>query len=293
MKVLILGATGMLGQSLMTEAHKRGYNLAGASRNGPDIRVDITNDNALREIVDSFCPEVIINSAAITKLSICENDPGLAYRVNAKPAGVLAEFSRNNNTYLVQISTDHYFTGDRDLKHSENSPVCLLNEYARTKYAGEKFTLTYSKGLVIRTNIVGFRNKKGLPTFLEWVLQSIENDLSITLFEDFFTSSIHVKQFSAALFDILEKLPTGVINLASSEVLNKKVFIESIATRLGYKLSNTQVGSVLELKDVRRAESLGLDVTKAETILGYKLSAFDEVIESIISEYRGSCNAVG
>lgn len=293
MKVLILGATGMLGQSLMNEARKRGINVAGASRNGPDIRVDITDDKALRDAVDSFCPEIIINSAAITNLSICENDPGLAYLVNAKPAGVLAEILRNSNAYLVQISTDHYFTGDRDIKHSEGSPVCLLNEYARTKYAGEEFTLTYSRGLVLRTNIVGFRYKKGLPTFLEWVVQSIENDLSMTLFEDFFTSSIHVKQFSAALFDLLDKFPTGVINFASREVFNKKVFIESVATRLGYKLSNTQAGSVLELKDVCRAESLGLDVTKAENMLGYKLSTFDEVIESVISEYRGSCNAVG
>ncbi len=293
MKVLVLGATGMLGQALMYEARERGINLAGASRNGPDIHVDMTDDKALREAVDSFCPEVIINTVAITNLSICENDPGLAYLVNAKPVGVLAEISRNNNAYLVQVSTDHYFTGDRDTKHLEDSPVCLLNEYARTKYTGERFALTCSKGLVVRTNVVGFRYKKGSPTFLEWVIQSIENDLPITLFDDFFTSSIHVKQFSGALFDILDRFPTGILNFASREVSTKKIFIESIATRLGYKLSNAKVGSVLELSDVRRGESLGLDVTKAETMLGYKLSTLDEVIESIISEYEDSCNAMG
>ncbi len=63
----------------------------------------------------------------------------------------------------MQISTDHYFCGQGDLKHDESAPVTLLNEYARTKYAGEAFALTNPEACVIRTNVVGFRGWEVRP----------------------------------------------------------------------------------------------------------------------------------
>ena len=50
---------------------------------------------------------------------------------------------------------------------------------------------------------------------------------------------------------------------------------------------------MLKLDDVPRAESLGLDVTKAESLLGYKLPSLGEVIESVVCEYEESRNAMG
>lgn len=277
----------MLGQALIREIKGRDFEAIGIARSGADISCDIIDDKALRSIISSVQPQIIINTAAIVNLSKCEERPDYAYLVNARPAAIMADLSLKTGIYYIQISTDHYFTGDRDIKHTEEHPIRLINEYGRTKYAAERFALTCPDALVVRTNIVGFRNKQETPTFVEWVIQSLENNSPITLFDDYFTSSIHVTQFSSALLDIIEKRSNGILNLASGDVFSKKSFIYALAKKLGYSLSNAKIGSVFESGDLIRAESLGLDVGLAEKILGYKLFTLEEVIVSIVNEYKG------
>jgi dTDP-4-dehydrorhamnose reductase len=286
MKVLLIGSTGMLGQALMYEMIRRGMDVIGIARSGADISCDIVDDRTLSNIILSIKPQIIINSAAMVSLKKCEDKPDYTYLINARPASILAEISIKAGIFYIQISTDHYYTGDCNLKHTEEHPIRLINEYARTKYAAERFALTCPSALVIRTNIVGFSNKIDAPTFVEWAIQNIENNSPITLFNDYFTSSIHVTQFSSALLDIIENRPNGVLNLASREVFSKKAFICALAKKMGYPLTNIKIGSVFDAGDASRAESLGLDVGKAETILGYELPTLEEVITSIVEKYE-------
>ena len=286
MKALVIGSTGMLGQALMCEMKRRGIDVIGIARSGADISCDIVDDQTLSNIILSIKPQIIINSAAMVSLAKCEENPDYAYLINARSASIIAEIARKAGIYYVQISTDHYYTGDCNIKHTEERPIQLINEYARTKYAAERFTLTNPNALVVRTNIVGFRNKIETPTFVEWAIQNIETNSPMTLFDDYFTSSIHVTQFSSALLDIIEKSPNGVLNLASREVFSKKTFICALAKKVGYALTNVKTSSVFDASGASRAESLGLDVGKAEAILGYELPILDEVITSIVKEYE-------
>jgi dTDP-4-dehydrorhamnose reductase len=285
MKVIIFGSTGMLGQALQKEAQNRNHSITGIARNNADICADIANDSSLKEILASIKPDVVINTVAIVSHDECENNPAQAYLVNARPAAILSDMCNKINAYYVHISTDHYFKGDKNKKHDETYPVSIVNEYARTKYAGEVFALLNTKSLVVRTNIVGFRHLPNQPTFLEWVLNSIKNDLPMTLFEDYFTSSINITQLSKYLFDLITKRPAGIVNLACRDVSSKKEFIEAIAHGLNVHLSQVTPGSVFNLHGALRAESLGLDVTKAETILQNRLPTFEQVISSIIEDY--------
>ena len=286
MKILVIGSTGMLGQALVCEIKRRGIEVIGIARSGADISCDIVDDRELLNIIASIKPQIIINSAAMVSLAKCEEKPGYAYLINARSASIIAEISLKTGIYFIQISTDHYYTGDGNIKHTEEHPIRLINEYGRTKYAAEIFALTNPNALVIRTNIVGFRNKIETPTFVEWAIQNIENNSPMTLFDDYFISSIHVKQFSSALLDIIEKNHTGVLNLASREVFSKKTFICALAKKMGYPLTTVKIGSVFDAGDASRAESLGLDVAKAETILGYELPTLEDVITSIVEEYE-------
>ena len=205
--------------------------------------------------------------------------------MNARAVAVMANLCMRHGSYFIQISTDHYFRGDGDGKHAESAQVSLVNEYAMSKYAGESFALTCPNALIIRTNIIGFR-RRGAQTFVEWAIQSLENGSRMTLFEDFFTSSLHVGGFAAALFDLIPAKTSGILNLASKEVSNKKQFIEMLADALGFFASNVVTGSVESLTDARRANSLGLDVSKAEALLGYDLPTARQVVGALANEYR-------
>lgn len=285
MKVLIIGASGMLGRALLSEAAVRGMTAWGAARSGTEFCLDATRDDELDILIDRLKPEVVINTAALTNISECQKNPGQAYLINARFVGILANVCLKRQIWLVHISTDHYFTGDKDKRHDESSPVSLVNEYARTKYTGERFALTNPSALIIRTNIVGFRGRKDNPTFMEWVVQSLKGGLPMVLFDDSFVSSIHSRQFAIILFDLFKERPQGVLNIASRDVFNKKSLIENIAVRLGYQLRNAKTGSIFDFQGVPRAESLGLDVSRAESIIKRRLPDMQAVIDSTISEY--------
>ena len=252
MKVIIFGSTGMLGQALQKEARTRNYNVTGVARKNTDICIDIVNDSSLKECLDRIKPDIVINTVAIVKHDECEQNPAQAYLVNARPASILSDICNRKGAYYVQISTDHYFTGDKNKKHDETHQVRLLNEYAKTKYVAEVFALLNADSLVVRTNIVGFCNLQNQPTFLEWVISCLKNDMPMTLFEDYFTSSINVTQFSAHLFDLIDKRPNGIVNLASRDVTSKKDFIEAIALKLNFHLSRVEIGSVFKLASVEQ-----------------------------------------
>lgn len=285
MKIVILGGTGLLGQALQKEIKKRKYNVVTVARQNADYCIDITDDAELKRMIIETKPNLVINACAIVNHKICDENPEIAYITNSRPSSILSNLAKEYNFKYVYISTDGYFNGDKNSKHSELSQIELLNEYARTKYIGEIFALTNKKSLVVRTNIVGFRGNNNQPTFVEWVIKALMNKENMTLFDDYYTSSISTTQFSKVLLDIIEKDISGVLNIASSEVFSKKEFIETLAENFNFSLENTKTGKVSTLTTSRRADSLGLDVSKVENILGYKLPTLKEVINQLKKEY--------
>lgn len=285
MKILVLGATGMLGQAIMEQARLRGIEALGAARKNSDIILDVSDTSVLSSTLREVKPNVVINTVADVNLAACENHPGLAYTVNARPAAILAKQAQEMGTYFIQISTDHYYVGDMPFQHREEEHVQIINEYARTKYAGEQFTLTCPGALVIRTNIVGFRGKKQAPTFVEWIINSLKSHEEITLFNDYYTSSIDTLHFAGILFDLLDLRPAGVINIASRECFSKKDFIIKVAAALGYSEFPCCEGSVIAASTIPRANNLGLDVSKAEKLLQQNMPDLNQVVASLLRVY--------
>ena len=284
-KICILGATGLLGQALVREGKKRNLSVIGVARKNADVNLDITKDSDLKNFIENNNFDCVINTCAYVNHDVCEKSPGEAYLLNSRPSAILAGLSLEYDFKYVYISTDGYFNGDSKNVHNEEATVQFFNEYARTKYAGECFALTNANSLVVRTNIVGFKGAE-TPTFAEWVIENLSKQNMITLFDDYYTSSISVSQFSNALYDLISKDVCGRINLASSEVSSKKEFITKLAEVFNFSLSNTTIGSIKNLLGSRRADSLGLDITKAEKLLGYKLPNLMEVIEELHDEYK-------
>jgi len=274
----------MLGQELTRYLTEVGNEVIGIARKNADFNFDISEDEKLLECFESEKPDIVINTIAIVNLNNCEIDKGNAYIVNSRPAGIISNYCFENDIYFVQISTDHYYSGDNDKKHSETDNIYLLNEYARTKYLAEILSLTNPNALVIRTNIVGFRGWEN-DTFVEWALHSLKSNDEINVFEDYYTSSIDVYNFSKILWDLINDKPSGIYNLASSDVSSKKDFIFSLAASFDLSTSNC-TPTKINNDEFKRATSLGLDTRKIENYLGYKLPTLKEVTDSLKKHYE-------
>jgi len=284
MKTLLLGSTGLLGQAVAREARRRGVEPREAARRGAPIQVDIADDAALRTLLDAERPDLVVNCAALVDMDLCERDPALAWRVNARPLAFLVEWSRASGGRLLHVSTDHYFTEGYAAAHDETAPVSLVNEYARSKFAGEAFALTAANALVLRTSIVGIRGWEQ-PTFAEWAIDAVENDRPVVLFSDAWSSSIDVPSFARAAFDMVEAGASGLYNLAAHEVYTKEQFVREIARQCGQNLTGAKTGSVRVLS-TPRAHCLGLDVRRAEAVLGYGLPHLAELVASVLQQYK-------
>jgi dTDP-4-dehydrorhamnose reductase len=285
--LLVLGSTGLLGQALVAEARSRGQSCTGVARSGSDHDLDAGDAPALAALAHELRPAAIVNCVAVTDLAACEADPALAFGVNARIPALLAQLARELESKLVHISSDHYFTGDGSWAHREDAEVELVNEYARSKYAGERLALTDPAALAVRTNIVGIRRWPGRPTFAEWALEAIESGRPMTLFDDFHTSSISARACAAATLDLVRAGVGGLVNVASREVASKRAFVLALARELHVEPGPVRAGSVRELRP-RRAESLGLDVTRAQRELGRMLPDLAETVAAVVRESHGA-----
>lgn len=283
---LIIGDTGLLGQALVARGRLLGLDVRGASRRSPDIALDALQTSALEQTLDAIRPSWVINAAGLIDVNQCEKAPEMAWLANARLPAILASSCAARDIRFLHISTDHYYTGDGATPHPETHPVALVNEYARTKYAGECMVLTYPQTLVIRTNIVGFRGWRGAPTFVEWLLDALEQQTPIGLYTDFYTSSLCATQLAEALFLLLETPAHGILNIASREGSSKLEFATALAQSCGLSIKAAHGASLRSLAGARRADSLVLNTDKAEKILNIQLPDLAAVVRQLAREYN-------
>ncbi|MBI2825581.1 MAG: dTDP-4-dehydrorhamnose reductase [Planctomycetia bacterium] len=143
-RILLLGAGGQLGCELARSLPALGEVVPTARKpaaaTAPDeyVRLNIADTDALRRTVREIRPTVIVNAAAYTAVDAAEADPATAAAVNALAPAVLAEESRRLDAALVHYSTDYVFDGAGYRPWREDDRTGPLNEYGRTKLAGEE-----------------------------------------------------------------------------------------------------------------------------------------------------------
>jgi dTDP-4-dehydrorhamnose reductase len=280
---MVMGATGMLGRAVMGEAAEHFESVVGVARSNAEITLDLADAEATEIALTRLAPALVINAAAITSLDACARDPGLALRVNARSVAVVADYCRRYSCRLVQISTDHFFTGDSNIAHDEMAPVSLVNDYARSKFAGEAFALAVPSSLVIRTNVTGRRGQAERPTLIEWLLAQLEAGAPITGFTDYFASTLDSGTLAKAILDLIRREHTGIYNVASRDIASKFEFLASVARLCGHPDDRIEPGCVGALA-TPRAESCGLDVRKAERDLGYRLPNLAQVVAKLVEQ---------
>ena len=135
MKILITGANGMLAKAVRNEFKEEELICTDVAE------LDITNLEAVEKFVADVKPNLVINCAAYTAVDKAEEQPELAYKINAIGPKNLAIASKQNDAILVHISTDYVFGGDKPVEedYSEEDEKNPQAVYGTTKLEGEKF----------------------------------------------------------------------------------------------------------------------------------------------------------
>jgi dTDP-4-dehydrorhamnose reductase len=140
-RYLITGAAGMLGRDLQVAL--AGRDVTALSR----ADLDITNLAAVRSAVAGH--DVIVNSAAYTKVDEAESHEIEANAINAIGAGNLATAAAEIGARFVQLSTDYVFDGSATTPYPEDAPLAPVSAYGRTKADGERLARAANPSTII------------------------------------------------------------------------------------------------------------------------------------------------
>lgn len=160
MKILLTGAGGQLGNELYPGLSQMGevvaVDLDCTHSNAADCRsLDFSDFAALEVTLNRMQPDLVVNAAAFTAVDKAEEEPELAFRVNAEAPGRIARWARRNDCALLHYSTDYVFDGTSPRPYIESDQPSPLNIYGESKLAGERAVESSGcQHLIIRTSWV-------------------------------------------------------------------------------------------------------------------------------------------
>ena len=172
MKIAVFGSNGQIGQSLKENFRNTSYELIFTERKD----LDITNKDEINKFISDVRPELIINSAAYTKVDDAEDNKKLAKLCNDTAPSNISYACKKYNCKLIHISTDYVFNGKLVGEYVENDSTDPLSYYGKTKLDGEKAIIKSGcRYIIIRTSwVFSEYGKNFLKTILPCVVTQVD-----------------------------------------------------------------------------------------------------------------------
>ncbi len=134
MRILIIGAKGLVGSALVEHCLATGDEVLSYDHKG----LDITDTDAVESVIVSQRPEVVFNCAAWTDVDGCESDPERARQVNSLGPENLGRAAHKANAILITISTDYVFAGEKNGFYTQRDQPRPISIYGHYKLEGER-----------------------------------------------------------------------------------------------------------------------------------------------------------
>ena len=292
MRILVTGASGLLGLNTALEASQQHEVFGSVNKNEIKtttftvIQSDLTEPGALESLFDESQPEWVINCAALANLEDCEANPALAEKLNSELPEKLANHVAKGGARLVHLSTDAVFDGEYG-NYSEEDEPNPLSLYARTKLSGERAVLAANPdAIVARVNLFGW-SLSGKRSLAEWFVNNLSAGNNIKGFTDVYFCPLLVTHLANLLLKMLEIELRGLYHVVSSECSNKYDFGVRLARLFGFEESLIEPASVSQSGlSAARSPKLTLKADKLIRELGTLTPGLTEGLAGFYSQYE-------
>lgn len=230
-KVLVFGSNGMLGNYLCNMLEKKGYTVV---RN--DISsggVDITKELEVRNSVYESNAQYVVNCAAYTNVNMAEEQPEIAFKVNADAPKYMAKICKQLNIPFIHISTDYIFGDNKEDGYPEEyDRFNPLNAYGKSKLEGERNVLEEGKDTyIIRTSWLFGPNA---TNFISKISEAARKNPELKVVTDEIGCPTHVKDLSEGILLAVEnKIQPGIYHVCSRDSLSRYEFAKEILAQQG------------------------------------------------------------
>ena len=286
LKILVLGARGRLGAAL-TRLYAADHEVTALGRE----QLDLLRLSQIRDRLSRHSFDALINAAGITSVDYCEDHPDEAHDSNAAGPEIIAKVCHERGARLLHLSTDYVFDGAGRSLCRETDPTAPLNEYGRSKLAGERLVLAACpSALVLRVSWLFGPDKDSFP---DRVVKTALAEDRVTAIADKWSSPTHAGDLAGWMLPFLQehRAASGLLHLcnaghASWQEYGQKAL--DLAAQLGLPLRARTVEPVsmhgfAEFK-AARPPFTSLDTSRFTEITGIKPRRWEEALLAYLTE---------
>ncbi|MEM3833393.1 MAG: dTDP-4-dehydrorhamnose reductase [Thermoprotei archaeon] len=290
MKILVTGASGLLGHKIVQIALKKGHEVYAIYNEhkvdiGISIQLDITNRDKLFEKIFQLKPDTIIHAAAYTDVEGSEINKELAWKINAEATKNIAKASANIDSHMIYVSTDYVFDGEKGLYSEEDAPN-PINYYGYTKLKGEEFTKeSNTKYCIARASVIygwAYTHKQNFAT---WIINNLKQGKEIKIITDQYVSPTLNTNLAEMLLEIAEREITGILHTAGATRTSRYNFAKKLAEIFDLNPDLIKQAKINEMSwKAKRPKDSSLDIKKALKILNQKPLELEHALKKMKEE---------
>ena len=293
MKFLITGSNGLLGQKLIQKlsrlssvdliATSIGKNRLSNIENYKYVSLDITDKDNVNDVISRENPDVVINTAAMTNVDLCEDEKERCDALNVDAVRYLANACLKISAHLIHISTDFIFDGE-DGPYKEEDKPNPLSYYGLSKLDSEKILYKHECNWTILRTIIIFGVGEGLSkgNIVLWAKEALEKGEDLNIIDDQFRAPTLAEDLADACIIAANKKEYGIFNTSGKDIMSIYEMVERIGKH--YKLNTANLNRIstdtLNQK-AKRPPRTGFVLDKAKEILGYNPHSFEESLSII------------
>ncbi len=245
--------------------------------------LDLSSAATFDSLLSSFDPDLVVHTAGLTNIELCEAQPELARRVNVELTENVAQCCFNRRVKMVHISTDHLFAGTESFRNETAEPA-PVNVYARTKADAEAAVATLCPdALVVRTNFYGW-GPSYRRSFSDTIIDTLRQGKDINLFDDVYFTPVVVDILVESVHRLVDGGLSGTFHVVGDERLSKFEFGLKIANRFGLDHRLVKAGKITERAGlVRRPLDMSLCNAKARAATGTQFGNVADHLDMLFS----------
>lgn len=214
-KIALIGSNGQLGSDLLKILSPL-YKVKPLTHRD----IEITDKERMHKVLKTFKPDILISTAAYTRVDEGESAPEKAFLINTVGTKNLAEYCAEKNITLLFYSTDYVFGQDskRRKPYTENDIPGPINTYGISKLAGEEYIKsTLKKWFIIRTTgLFGVAGSSGKGyNFVELMIRLSKEQKNVRVVSDQVSSPTYTKELAEQTLLILKKNKYGLYHVTS------------------------------------------------------------------------------
>jgi len=277
MRILIIGANGLLGRDLVDAW--RGDDIIPATSRDADIR----NIEQVRRLTTREHPDWIVLTAGYTDVDGSERNPDQAFAVNRDGTRNVSLVARELSAKLCYLSTDYVFDGAAVRPYEPDAPVHPLNVYGASKAAGEKAVQEFAgHWLIARTSWLFGSARASFP---EIILLAADSQPELRVVVDQVGSPTYTRDLAQAIRELIRADANGILNITNSGSCSWFEFAKEIVRRAG---RNTPVRSITSAEAGRPAKRPAYSVLSptALSLHGIAMRHWQEALDAYLVELR-------